>query len=137
MPELPQGLSEEQFAALSARVRSAAGQYGEDIQIQGSRVAGTAESDSDLDIAIRFPRDQFEEILKSCFGVPNPGSAKERTMQHAREKGKIQAGEAGLRVLRMALEAELGIEVDISVICIDGEFDTPPFLPLRSGSSKP
>ena len=63
MPELPQGLSEEQFEALSARVRSAADHYGEDIQIQGSRVAGTAESDSDLDIAIRVPRDRFEEKL--------------------------------------------------------------------------
>jgi predicted nucleotidyltransferase len=131
MLEVPQGLSEEQFAALSARVRSAAGDYSSDIQVQGSRVKGTARPDSDIDIAIRVPKERFEEILRDRFGVPNPGSAKERTMRHARAKGKIQAGEAGLRSLRTALEVELGIEVDISVICIGGEFDVAPFIPLR------
>jgi hypothetical protein len=133
MLEVPQGLSEEQFAALSARVRLAAGHYGSDIQVQSSRAGGTARPDSDLDIAIRVPRERFEEILLQRFGVPNPGSAKERTMRHARATGKIQAGEAGLRSLRMALEADLGLEVDISVICIDGPFDAPPYLPLKQG----
>jgi len=133
MLDVPQGLSEEQFAALSAGVRSAVGHYSSDIQVQGSRVSGTARPDSDIDIAIRLSAERFEEILQQRFGVPNPGSAKERTMQHARAKGKIQAGEAGLRSLRTALEIELGLQVDISLICIGGEFDTPPYLPLRGG----
>lgn len=133
MLEVPQGLSEEQFAALSARVRSAAGHYSDDIRIQGSRAGGTARPDSDLDIAIRVTHARFEEILQQRFGIPNSGSAKERTMQHARAAGKIQAGEAGLRSLRTALETDLGLEVDVSVICIDGPFDAPPYLPLKEG----
>jgi Nucleotidyltransferase domain len=131
MHDVPQGLTEEQFAALSARVRSAAGHYGDDIRIQGSRVAGTARPDSDIDIAIRVTRERFDEIVQQRFGIPNAGSAKERTMKHAQVSGKIQAGEAGLRSLRMALEAILNLEVDISVICIGGQFDTPPYIPLK------
>jgi predicted nucleotidyltransferase len=65
MLDVPQGLSEDQFAALSARVRSAAaGHYGNDIQVQGSRVRGTARPDSDIDIAIRVPPERFEAILQ-------------------------------------------------------------------------
>ena len=50
-------------------------------------------------------------------------------MQHAIRTGKIQAGEAGLRQLRLKLENDLNMDVDISVIRRDGPFDTPPFLP--------
>lgn len=131
MLEVPQGFTEERFAAFSAKVRSAAGEYGTDIGVQGSRVTGTARADSDIDVAILVSADRFEEILRQRFGVPNPGSAKERTMQHARAMGEIQAGEAGLRPLRTALEADFGIEVDISIICIGGRFDSPPYLALR------
>ena len=131
MLEVPQGFTEERFAALSARVRSAAGQYGTDIRVQGSRAKGTARPDSDIDVAILVSAEQFEEILRQRFGVPSPGSAKERTMQHARAMGKIQAGEAGLRPLRTALEAEFGMEVDISIICVGGRFDSPPYVALR------
>jgi hypothetical protein len=124
-------LTEEQFANLSAKVRAVAGHLGSDIQVQGSRVAGTAREDSDLDLAIRVSPEQFEEFLRERFGTPNPNSAKARTMQHARETGKIQAGEAGLRPLRKALEADLGVEVDIAVIQSGGPFDQGPYLPLR------
>ena len=82
-----------------------------------------AQLDSDLDIAIRVSADRFEQLLVERFGVPNPGSAKEKTMLNARKTGKIQCGEAGLRSLRKMLETDLGIEVDISVICQAGLFD--------------
>jgi hypothetical protein len=98
--------------------------------VQGSRVAGTAGPSSDLDIAIRVSPERFEQILANRFGTPTPGSAKAKTMQHARKTGKIQAGEAGLRTLRKALEIDLGIEVDISVIRLGGQFDRGPYLPL-------
>lgn len=64
-------------------------------------------------------------------GTPNSGTAKERTMLHAIETGKIQAGEAGLRGLRKELEKIFGMEVDISIIEIDGPFDNPPFIPIK------
>jgi hypothetical protein len=131
MLDVPQGLSDEPFAALSARIRYAAGHYSGDIPIQGSRVSGTARPDSDLAIAIQVPRERSEAILRERFGAPNPGSAKERTMRHARASGKIQAGEAGLRSLRIELEAEFGLDIDVSVICIGGQFDVPPYLPLK------
>lgn len=54
-------------------------------------------------------------------------TAKERTMLHAIETGKIQAGEAGLR----GLEKIFGIEADISIIEIDGPFDNPLFIPIE------
>src|SRR5213594_1483421 len=127
MLAIPQGLSEEQFHALSAKVRALAGHLGPDINVHGSRAAGTARPDSDLDIAIRVSVERFEQLVIQKFGVPRPGSAKARTMQHARETGKIQAGEAGLRTVRKALEADLSIAIDLSVIREGGPFDQGPY----------
>jgi hypothetical protein len=131
MPALPQGLTEEQFIALSAKVRAAVAYLGQDLYVHGSRAGGTSGPKSDLDIAIRVPADFFEKLLGDRFGTPHPGSAKERTLHHARTTGKIQSGEAGLRSLRKVLETDLGLEVDLSVICIGGVFDQGPFIPLR------
>lgn len=129
--EIPQGLTEEQFEAMSATVRREAGQISSDIRVQGSRAAGTARPDSDIDIAIRVPKEQFNELVEENFGKPNQGSAKERTMQRAIETGKIQAGEAGLRPLRKTLQSQLGMDVDISVVRIGGPFDNGTMIPLK------
>ncbi|WP_026593050.1 nucleotidyltransferase domain-containing protein [Bacillus sp. UNC437CL72CviS29] len=67
--------------------------------VQGSRAGGTAKLTSDIDIGVRVSKEQFEGHVKKYFGTPNPGSVKERTMLHALESGKIQAGEAKLRGL--------------------------------------
>jgi predicted nucleotidyltransferase len=131
MLSIPQGLTEEAFAALSAKVLAAVVSMGENVQVHGRRSEGTAGPDSDLDIAIRVTPERFEEILCTRFGVPNPDSAKAKTMQHARETGKIQAGEAGLRSLRKELEADLKMEVDISVIRTGGLFDKGLYIPLK------
>ncbi len=131
MLPIPQGLTHEAFAALSAKVRAAVAGTADDVQIHGSRADGTAKPDSDLDIAIRVTPERFEEIVRDRFGTPNPGSAKERTMRHACETGKIQAGEAGLRSLRKELEADLNMEVDLSIIRKGGPFDMGPYLPLK------
>lgn len=52
-------------------------------------------------------------------------------MQHALETGKIQAGEAKLSGLRKQLQKDLGMDVDISIIKKDGQFDNPPFIPVE------
>ena len=129
--EIPQGLTEEQFQAMSATVRSQAGEISSDIQVQGSRAAGTARPDSDIDIAIRVPEQQFDQLIDDSFGKPNQGSAKERTMLRAIETGKIQAGEAGLRPLRKTIQGQLGMDVDISIVRIGGPFDNGPMIPLK------
>lgn len=131
MPARPQGMNEEQFAAVSAKVRAAVAHLGNDVQVHGSRAAGTATPASDLDIAIRVVPDRFEQLLGERFGTPRPRSAKERTLHHARTTGKIQAGEAGLRSLRKALELDLGMSVDISLVRQGGPFDQGPYIPLR------
>jgi hypothetical protein len=130
MITIPQGLTEEQFITVSTEIRARVAHISKDIQVQGSRATGLAEPDSDLDIAIRVNSERFEKLLSERFGNPKAGSAKERTMQHARESGKIQAGEAGLRSLRKHLVNLLGIEVDISIIREGGPFDRGPNLPL-------
>ena len=127
----PQGLTKEQFAKFSSQVRQGASHLGDDIRVHGSRAAGTAKLTSDIDVAIRVPEDKFNALIKEKFGTPNPGSAKERTMLHAMETGKIQAGEAGLRSLRQSVAGELGMEVDISVVKIGGSFDQGPWTPLK------
>lgn len=96
--------------------------------VQGSRAACTAGPGSDIDFGIRVSPQRFDELISEGFGTPNPGSAKERTMEWAVMTGKIQAGEAGLGRVRRSLVAQLGIKVDLSVIRRGGPFDTPPFI---------
>jgi hypothetical protein len=132
--EIPQGLTEEQFVWLSAVVRRHTTHLSTDVRVHGSRVSATATAESDLDIAILVDAASFERLVEHFFGRPNPGSAKERTMLHARESGKIQAGEARLRSLRQELERSLGIQVDISVVRRGGPFDVGPYLVLHGGA---
>ena len=109
---------------------------GDDLFVQGSRASGTAKSTSDIDLAIRVSPEQFDDFLfnQSRLRNVNPGSANERTLQHAIETGKIQAGEARLSSTRKQLEQMLNMKVDLSVIKSGGQFDNGaqlPLLPLR------
>jgi RHS repeat-associated protein len=128
---LPQGFTSGAFEKLSSLARAGAGHISDDIAVHGSRANHTASAGSDVDIAIRVSGDRFNQLIRQAFGTPNPGSAKERTMLHAIETGKIHAGEAGLRALRRNLAKELGMPVDISVIKIGGLFDKGPYIPLQ------
>ncbi|WPK12119.1 nucleotidyltransferase domain-containing protein [Lysinibacillus louembei] len=132
--KIPQGLTQEQFQKISQMVKEEVGHISDDIVVQGSRAKGTAKPTSDLDIAVRVPAQKFDELVQNSFSKitpPNPGSAKEKTMLHAIETGKIQSGEAKLSKFRKQLEKELGMDVDISIIKMDGPFDNPPFTPIK------
>jgi hypothetical protein len=129
---VPQGVSPELFARASALLGDdVTSALGGRIYAHGSRAAGTARADSDLDFMIRVDRETFDRLIRERFKTPNPGSAKEATMRRAIETGKIQAGEAGLRGVRKALERELGLDVDLSVILEGGPFDRGPWIPLH------
>lgn len=128
---IPQGLSKLQFEEISKYLREAIGEISDDIAVHGSRAKGTAKATSDIDFAIRVDEDTFNKLIREKFGTPNPGSAKERTMQHAIETGKIQSGEAGLRNVRKTIEKKLGMEADISIIKKGGPFDNPPYIPIN------
>lgn len=127
----PQGLTDAQFTSLSQTVRSAVGNISDDIVVQGSRASGTASATSDIDIAVKVSEAQFESLIKKAFGNPNPGSAKEKTMQNALTNGIIQRGEAGFRTLGKQLEKSLGMEVDVSIIKAGGAFDNGVQIPLK------
>ena len=128
---LPQGILQEQFSNVSKLLRDRVGDISNDIVVQGSRAKGTAKPTSDIDIALRVSGDKFDSLINQYFKTPNPGSAKERTMLHAIETGKIQAGEAKLSGLRKELQEIFGMEVDISIIKQGGAFDNPPFIPFE------
>lgn len=111
-----------------ATAREGTRHIGGDVAVHGSRAAGTAGPNSDIDFAVRVDESRFDELISERFGRPNPGSAKERTMQRAIETGKIQAGELGLSPLRRELKAQLKMKVDLSAIRRGGPFDNPPFI---------
>ena len=129
--KLPQGISYEKFSNLSQKLRTRVGNISSDILIQGSREKGTAKPNSDLDIAIRVTPEDFNDLISKYFGKPNAGSAKERTMLHAIQTGKIQSGEAKLSSFRKELEKDLGMDVDISIIKQGGKFDNPPYIKVQ------
>lgn len=126
-----QGLSSSKFSTLSSKIRLGVSHISDNVVIQGSRANSTARTNSDIDIAVKVDANRFDALIKERFGTPNSGSAKERTMLHAIETGKIQAGEAGLSGLRKELEAFLGMKVDISIIKINGSFDNGTQIPLK------
>jgi hypothetical protein len=129
---VPQGFTQQQFADMSARIRSAAGKYGDDIRVQGSRAAGAAGKETkDIDVAIRVSPERFDEIIKERFKAPNPGSVKEKTMLHAVATGKIQRGELGLSGVGRQIEKEIGMEIDISVVRVGGPTDNGPWMALK------
>ena len=128
---LPEGVAAGQLDDAARRIRTQVGDLGDDLIVQGSRAGHSARPTSDIDFGLRVDPDRFDDLVRERFGTPNPGSAKERTMLHAIETGKIQAGEAGMRALRRALEADLERAVDLSVIRRGGPFDNEPWLPVQ------
>ncbi len=129
--KLPQGISADAFATMSQTIRQQVGHLSDDIAVHGSRASGTAKATSDIDIAIRVSPEKFNQLIVKSFGSPNAGSAKMRTMKHAIDTGKIQAGEAGMRGLRKTLSKQLDMPVDISVIRKGGSFDKGPYIPIN------
>ena len=127
---LLKGIGNNQLAEITVIIRNGTTHIGDDVIFQGSRVSGAANELSDLDIAVRVSAEEFAELIAKRFGTPNPGSAKESTMLHAIETGKIQAGEAGLSGLRKQIQRIIGVDVDISVIQRGGNFDNGPTLPV-------
>lgn len=127
---LPQGLSASQFDDAAELLRGGAGHISDDIVVQGSRASGTARATSDIDFAVRVSPEQFNQMIAQRFGTAKLGTAKGRTMRHAIETGKIQAGEAGLGGLRRQLQNQLGMDVDLSIIQRGGAFDNGVTLPL-------
>jgi predicted nucleotidyltransferase len=127
---IPQGLSEMQFLRMSVLLRREAGHISDDIAVHGSRASGSARSTSDIDIAIRVDAKKFDEIIKERFAHVNPGTAAERTRDHAIAAGKINSRQAGLATLKNRLEKLIGREVDLSVIRIGGPFDRGPWIDL-------
>ncbi|WDZ88846.1 nucleotidyltransferase domain-containing protein [Nocardiopsis sp. HUAS JQ3] len=124
----PQGISQEDFEKGAELIRETVGDRTDDIVVQGSRAAGTARPDSDIDFAVRINEETFHRIIEERFKQPNPGSSKERTMLHAIKVGKIQSGEAGFKPLRLQLQEIFKMKVDISFILKKGPFDNPPFI---------
>lgn len=142
--KVPQGLSPSKYREMSSLIRQDLARinqkYGLNLdmsQVQiathGSRASRTASISSDIDIAIRVSPEEFDRAIKQLFRNPNPGSARERTMLHAINTGKIQRGEIGMRALGRRLKKELldGMSVDISIIRQGGSFDRGPYLPLK------
>ena len=129
-----------QFAELLGKLKASAAEkgYGDQIYVQGSRAAGTATPESDLDIAIRVTPHKFQEILKQAFNGAKPpskdlpnGNAVWRAMQEASEQGRIFRGEIGMHGLGVEMEKGLGIkQVQITIIRAGGAFENGPFVPV-------
>ena len=131
--KVPQGMTESEFTEFSQTIKnSKAAEYGTDIRVHGSRAAGTATINSDIDIAIRVSEEKFNQILKEMFVKAKPGNAIERTMKHAIKTGKIRRSDLELSNLGKQLADKFGIsKVDISLIKQGGAFDQGPWIPLK------
>ncbi|HTF49074.1 MAG TPA: DUF4781 domain-containing protein [Pseudonocardia sp.] len=130
---IPQGVTPEQFQQAGSALRKVVGDISDDVAVHGSRGAGTARPDSDIDIAIRVAPDKFDQVVRGRMGVPNPGSAKEDSLKYALSEGKFTAGRAGYRQVRDQLQEIFGRKVDLSIVRIGGNFDQGPYIQLPKG----
>jgi len=130
---IPQGVTPEQFQQAGSALRKVIGDISDDIAVHGSRGAGTARPDSDIDIAIRVNPEKFDQVVRERMGEPNPGSAKEDSLKYALSEGKFTAGRAGYRQVRNQLQEILGRKVDLSIVRIGGNFDQGPYIQLPKG----
>jgi len=97
-------------------------------------------SEADVDIGIRVSAEKFDELIKTCFGKPKPGTSKWKTMMHAIETGKIQRGEIKLSSLKpgemnmsnfgkhLSETILKNMKVDISIVKTGATFDGGPFI---------
>ncbi len=133
--KVPQGMTETQFAEFSQIIReSKAAQYGADIRVHGSRAMGTATKTSDIDVAIRVPKEKFNQILKEAFKnvKRGSGSSAEKTMLYAIKSGKIRRGDVNLSSLGNTLAKKFNLKkVDISIIKEGSAFDQGPWIKLK------
>lgn len=133
-PKVPAGLTGEAFSSASAhlrkRLREVAqyGDFGDDIFVHGSRAVG--KTTSDLDIGIRVTAKQFDDMIEARLKTLTPGSDTWKTLQVAKQEGRIFAGEIGISGVRKEIQRLLGIDVDLSVIRAGGKFDNGPYIPL-------
>ena len=134
VPALPMGVSRMQFDEMSELIAEATRHIHAEPRIHGSRVSRTATANSDIDIALLVDDAEFDRLLEESFGIPNPGSSRERSLEHAMTVGKIDSGEAGLRAVHRKLKELLGLKVDISIIRRGGPFDRGPYLPIPGGT---
>ncbi len=130
---IPQGVSPAAFDEISTVLRNEVGHLSDDIVVHGSRATGAARSGSDIDVAIRLGPDEFEDFLgtQSRFrNPPNPGSAKEESLFHVLERGRIFAGEARMSSLARGLGESLDMPFDLAVVLRGGLFDQSPAIPI-------
>jgi RHS repeat-associated protein len=124
---VPQGLTADQFASVSSKLTSGTEHIGGDLGVQGSRAGYTAGPHSDIDFAVRLDQESFAQFVEERFGTPTAaGDIESKAL--ALERGRVFAGEAGLSPLRRSIQAELGIETDLSVIAEGGLFDNGPWI---------
>jgi len=146
----PQGMTEEQFQQVSARLRQRLGQeagrtgdFGGDILVHGSRGRGTAAPGADLDIGIRVSAERFEQLVQERLASVKEGGDKWKTLQRALERGRLHQGEAGIsgvsKEIQRLVNEEMGLGftkgVQVTVIREAGPFDQGPFITLRQGNN--
>jgi hypothetical protein len=134
--DVPVGFDVTSFATLSQKLKQNLSYLGNDIRIQGSRASGTANPDSDLDIAIRVDETRFNEILNDpnlCyFGKAKLNNSDQKGKQKCIDNGIIFRGEIYQSDFGKALQTDLNIDkVQISVIKIGGPRDTGPWIPIE------
>ncbi len=69
-------------------------------------------------------------MIEARLKTLTPGSDTWKTLQVAKQEGRIFAGEIGISGVRKELQRLLGIDVDLSVIRTGGKFDNGPYIPL-------
>ena len=130
---IPQGITPQQFDNISRAVRRVMDErgLGDDAFVMGSRAAGTAKPSSDIDIGIRVSPEKFNEEIERTFKNARNDRADTRDVSIA--DGRIQTGEAKLRMLRQEIADILGFDkkdVQISIIKKGGKFDNGAQTPM-------
>lgn len=134
---IPQGFTERQWTRFARGARQTQRQAGlpdGDLVAHGSRVRGTARTDSDIDVALIVDDDAFFDLAERSLARAPAGTRLRRTMlRRINENGQLASFDLGTdftALRRDLMDVHVPHKVQFSVLRRGGKFDNGPFLPL-------
>ncbi|WP_067813505.1 nucleotidyltransferase domain-containing protein [Actinomadura kijaniata] len=135
---VPQGFTDREFRKFARNIRQLQRQAGlpkGDLILHGSRIKGTARTNSDIDIALRVNKKDFFNLAERALARAPLGTRLRKSMlRRFNENGQIASFDLGSdfqKLRRELLDSNSPVKVQFSVLLKGGKLDNGPSLPIQ------